>query len=167
MTITNILKFTRLTHHYIGVFFAPTVLFFAITGAFRCLGCTRRAAEVRMFLLPFLFTFRNCIRKELYTSRQVRLARPQPPNLLRLRQTQPRPTYRRLLRLRQHRRHPILFPSRYFSLQQRWHLLHRLAQVSTWPGNMRGEKLWSSGCCLQELFAPRFCCFSEDGDAVL
>jgi hypothetical protein len=38
MTITNILKFTRLTHHYIGVFFAPTILFFAITGCLQMFG---------------------------------------------------------------------------------------------------------------------------------
>ena len=28
----------HLTHHYIGVFFAPTILFFAITGSFQMFG---------------------------------------------------------------------------------------------------------------------------------
>ncbi len=38
MTITNLLKSTRLTHHYAGVFFAPTILFFAITGCLQMFG---------------------------------------------------------------------------------------------------------------------------------
>lgn len=33
-----LLKNVRLTHHYIGVFFAPTILFFAITGGLQMFG---------------------------------------------------------------------------------------------------------------------------------
>jgi hypothetical protein len=32
------LKALRLTHHYVGVFFAPTILFFAITGGLQMFG---------------------------------------------------------------------------------------------------------------------------------
>ena len=38
MTSATSLKAVRLTHHYIGVFFAPTILFFAITGALQMFG---------------------------------------------------------------------------------------------------------------------------------
>lgn len=38
MTITSILKSTRLAHHYVGVFFAPTILFFVITGGLQMFG---------------------------------------------------------------------------------------------------------------------------------
>jgi hypothetical protein len=38
MTSASSLKTLRLTHNYIGVFFAPTILFFAITGALQIFG---------------------------------------------------------------------------------------------------------------------------------
>jgi hypothetical protein len=38
MTSATSLKAVRLTHHYIGVFFAPTILFFAITGSLQMFG---------------------------------------------------------------------------------------------------------------------------------
>jgi hypothetical protein len=38
MTSASSLKAIRLTHHYIGVFFAPTILFFAITGSLQMFG---------------------------------------------------------------------------------------------------------------------------------
>jgi len=38
MTSATSLKPIRLTHHYIGVFFAPTILFFAITGSLQMFG---------------------------------------------------------------------------------------------------------------------------------
>jgi hypothetical protein len=38
MTSANRLKAIRLTHHYIGVFFAPTILFFAVTGGLQMFG---------------------------------------------------------------------------------------------------------------------------------
>ncbi len=38
MTSTTGLKAIRLTHHYIGVFFAPIILFFAITGGLQMFG---------------------------------------------------------------------------------------------------------------------------------
>jgi len=38
MTSATSLKAIRLTHHYIGVFFAPTILFFAITGGLQMFG---------------------------------------------------------------------------------------------------------------------------------
>lgn len=38
MTSATILKALRLTHNYIGVFFAPTILFFAITGCLQMFG---------------------------------------------------------------------------------------------------------------------------------
>ncbi len=38
MTSAASLKLIRLTHHYIGVFFAPTILFFAITGSLQMFG---------------------------------------------------------------------------------------------------------------------------------
>jgi len=38
MTSATRLKSIRLTHHYIGVFFAPTILFFAITGSLQMFG---------------------------------------------------------------------------------------------------------------------------------
>jgi hypothetical protein len=38
MTSASSLKSIRLTHHYIGVFFAPTILFFAITGGLQMFG---------------------------------------------------------------------------------------------------------------------------------
>ena len=38
MTSATNLKAIRLTHHYIGVFFAPTILFFAITGSLQMFG---------------------------------------------------------------------------------------------------------------------------------
>jgi hypothetical protein len=38
MTSATSLKAVRLTHHYIGVFFAPTILFFAITGGLQMFG---------------------------------------------------------------------------------------------------------------------------------
>ena len=38
MTSATSLKAIRLTHHYIGVFFAPTILFFAITGSLQMFG---------------------------------------------------------------------------------------------------------------------------------
>jgi hypothetical protein len=38
MTSASSLKVLRLTHNYIGVFFAPTILFFAITGALQMFG---------------------------------------------------------------------------------------------------------------------------------
>lgn len=38
MTSATSLKLIRLTHHYIGVFFAPTILFFAITGSLQMFG---------------------------------------------------------------------------------------------------------------------------------
>jgi hypothetical protein len=38
MTSASTLKTIRLTHHYIGVFFAPTILFFAITGSLQMFG---------------------------------------------------------------------------------------------------------------------------------
>ena len=38
MTTATTLKAIRLTHHYIGVFFAPTILFFAITGSLQMFG---------------------------------------------------------------------------------------------------------------------------------
>jgi hypothetical protein len=38
MTSAASLKAIRLTHHYIGVIFAPTILFFAITGSLQMFG---------------------------------------------------------------------------------------------------------------------------------
>src|SRR5271156_1447482 len=38
MTPATSLKTIRLIHHYIGVFFAPTILFFAITGSLQMFG---------------------------------------------------------------------------------------------------------------------------------
>jgi hypothetical protein len=38
MTPATSLKAIRLMHHYIGVFFAPTILFFAITGSLQMFG---------------------------------------------------------------------------------------------------------------------------------
>jgi hypothetical protein len=38
MTSASSLKSLRLTHNYIGVFFAPTILFFAITGGLQMFG---------------------------------------------------------------------------------------------------------------------------------
>jgi hypothetical protein len=38
MTFATSLKSIRLTHHYIGLFFAPTILFFAITGSLQMFG---------------------------------------------------------------------------------------------------------------------------------
>jgi hypothetical protein len=38
MTSATTLKGIRLTHHYVGVFFAPTILFFAITGGLQMFG---------------------------------------------------------------------------------------------------------------------------------
>jgi hypothetical protein len=38
MTSASSLKAIRLMHHYIGVFFAPTILFFAITGGLQMFG---------------------------------------------------------------------------------------------------------------------------------
>jgi hypothetical protein len=38
MTSATSLKAIRLTHHYLGVFFAPTILFFAITGSLQMFG---------------------------------------------------------------------------------------------------------------------------------
>ncbi|WP_263378901.1 PepSY domain-containing protein [Granulicella paludicola] len=38
MKSASTLKTVRLTHHYIGVFFAPTILFFAITGGLQMFG---------------------------------------------------------------------------------------------------------------------------------
>jgi hypothetical protein len=38
MTSATSLKAVRLTHHYLGVFFAPTILFFAITGGLQMFG---------------------------------------------------------------------------------------------------------------------------------
>jgi hypothetical protein len=38
MTSTRLLKFIRVTHHYIGLFFAPTILFFSITGGLQMFG---------------------------------------------------------------------------------------------------------------------------------
>lgn len=38
MTSTTTLKAIRLTHNYVGVFFGPTVLFFAITGGLQMFG---------------------------------------------------------------------------------------------------------------------------------
>jgi hypothetical protein len=38
MTSASSLKALRLTHNYIGVFFAPTILFFAITGCLQMFG---------------------------------------------------------------------------------------------------------------------------------
>jgi len=38
MTSASSLKAIRLTHHYVGVFFAPTILFFAITGCLQMFG---------------------------------------------------------------------------------------------------------------------------------
>lgn len=38
MTSATSLKALRLTHNYIGVFFAPTILFFAITGCLQMFG---------------------------------------------------------------------------------------------------------------------------------
>jgi hypothetical protein len=38
MTSATRLKAVRLTHHYIGVFFSPTILFFAITGGLQMFG---------------------------------------------------------------------------------------------------------------------------------
>ena len=38
MTSTTSLKLTRITHQYIGVFFAPTILFFATTGSLQMFG---------------------------------------------------------------------------------------------------------------------------------
>ena len=38
MTSATVLKKLRLTHHYSGVFFAPTILFFAITGSLQMFG---------------------------------------------------------------------------------------------------------------------------------
>lgn len=38
MTSASGLKALRLTHHYVGVFFAPTILFFAITGGLQMFG---------------------------------------------------------------------------------------------------------------------------------
>lgn len=38
MTSATPLKALRVTHHYIGVFFAPTILFFAITGGLQMFG---------------------------------------------------------------------------------------------------------------------------------
>ncbi len=38
MTTTGTLKAIRVTHNYVGVFLAPTILFFAITGALQMFG---------------------------------------------------------------------------------------------------------------------------------
>jgi uncharacterized iron-regulated membrane protein len=46
MTSATSLKAIRLTHHYTGVFFAPTILFFAITGSLQMFGLH----ETREFL---------------------------------------------------------------------------------------------------------------------
>jgi hypothetical protein len=38
MTSASSLKAVRLTHHYLGVFFAPTIFFFAVTGCLQMFG---------------------------------------------------------------------------------------------------------------------------------
>lgn len=43
MTSATSLKLVRLAHHYTGVFFAPTILFFALTGCLQMFGLHERS----------------------------------------------------------------------------------------------------------------------------
>ena len=57
MTSAASLKAIRLTHHYIGVFFTPTILFFAITGGLQMFGLHetgRRSSYVPPAILTHL-----------------------------------------------------------------------------------------------------------------
>ena len=57
MTFASNLKAIRLAHHYIGVFFAPTILFFAITGSLQMFGLhetSRRSSYVPPAILVHL-----------------------------------------------------------------------------------------------------------------
>jgi hypothetical protein len=57
MTSASSLKALRQTHNYIGVFFAPTILFFAITGSLQMFGLhetSRRSSYVPPSLLVHL-----------------------------------------------------------------------------------------------------------------
>lgn len=61
ISATN-LKAIRLTHHYLGVFFAPTILFFAVTGGLQMFGL-HEASRGRSYLPPAILVHLSQLHK--------------------------------------------------------------------------------------------------------
>jgi hypothetical protein len=69
MTIAASLKSIRIMHRYLGLFFAPTILFFAITGGLQMFGL-HEAARGSTYVTPKTSSciFHNCIRRGVLPS---------------------------------------------------------------------------------------------------
>ena len=83
MTFATSLKAIRLTHHYIDVFFAPTILFFAITGSLQMFGL-HKTSRGSSYVPPAILVHLSQLHKEetLYLPPEERpLPRSQRPML--------------------------------------------------------------------------------------
>jgi hypothetical protein len=76
MTFSASLKSIRLMHRYLGLFFAPTILFSRSRVVCRCSGCTRPLVAVPTSLPTSSCIFHNCIRRGRFTFLPERLLRP-------------------------------------------------------------------------------------------
>ena len=63
MTSAKTLKFIRLLHNYIGVFFAPTILFFAITGSLQMFGL-QETSRGRSYVPPSILVHLSQLHKK-------------------------------------------------------------------------------------------------------
>src|SRR5271170_4934326 len=78
MTSATSLKPIRLTHHYIGLFFSPTILFFAITGGLQMFGL-HETARGSSYVPPNILVHLSQLHKKgtLYLPPR----KPAPPNV--------------------------------------------------------------------------------------
>jgi hypothetical protein len=63
MTIASSLKAIRSTHHYVGVFFAPTILFFAVTGGLQMFGL-HETSRGRSYVPPAILVHLSQLHKK-------------------------------------------------------------------------------------------------------
>jgi hypothetical protein len=78
MTSVTSLKAIRLTHHYIGVFFAPTILFFAITGGLQMFGL-HETSRGSSYVPPAILVHLSQLHKKGTLYLPARKAAPSPP----------------------------------------------------------------------------------------
>jgi hypothetical protein len=109
MTSATSLKAMRLTHYYIGVFFAPTILFFAITGSLQMFGL-HETSRWSSYVPPAILAHLSQLHKRGTLYLAPRKAAPSAPARTDvLKADVPKPEFPKSLPPTQFRRHPTHF----------------------------------------------------------
>ena len=107
MTIAASLKSIRIMHRYLGLFFAPTILFFAITGGLQMFGLHETARGSSYVPPQILVHLSQLHKKGRFTFLRERLFLPTRLSLIGLSGMLPNLRFKSL---RKQRRHPMRFP---------------------------------------------------------